>query len=99
VFLAIMAAMDLESQNAAAAHISVARTSASNPDAPRNGAASALSVAEGVGVRSKSPALDIVSTILGDALLEVTASGADPASALADSAAAYIEEATAQGLL
>lgn len=99
VFLAIMAAVDLESQNAAAAHASVARSSASNPDGPRNGAASAVSVAEGVGTRSKSPALDIVSTILGDALLEITASGADPATALADSAAAYIEEATAQGLI
>jgi len=99
VFLTLMGAIDLESQNAAAAHAAVTRASASNVSAPRNGAASAQSVAEGVGTRSKSGALDIVSSILGDALLEITANGADPATALADSAAAYIVEATTQGFI
>ncbi len=99
VFLTIMAAIDLESQNAAAAHATVARLSASNPDGPRNGAASAISVAEGVGARIKNPALPVAQNVLGTALLEITASGADPAAALADAEAAYIEEATAAGFL
>ena len=99
VFLTIMAAIDLESQNAAAAHAAVARLSASNPDGPRNGEASSISVAEGVGARIKNPALPVAQGVLGDALLEITASGADPAQALADAEAAYIDEATAAGFL
>lgn len=99
VFLVLMAAIDAESQDAAAAHAAVARTSASNPDAPRNGEASSVSVAEGVGTLSKSPALPIAQAVLGDALLEITASGADPAQALADAEAAYIAEAEAAGFL
>lgn len=99
VFKVIMAAIDAESQDAAAAHAAVARLSASNPDAPRNGQASVTSVAEGVGSRIKNPALPVAQGVLGDALLEITASGADPATALADAEAAYIEEATAAGFL
>lgn len=99
VFLAIMAAIDPESQHAAAAHAAVARLSVSNPEGPRNGEASAVSVAEGVGARIKNPALPVAQAVLGDALLEITASGADPAQALADAEAAYIEEATAAGFL
>lgn len=99
VFLTIMAAIDPESQDAAAAHAAVARLSASNPDAPRNGEASAVSVAEGVGARIKNPALPVAQGVLGDALLEITASGADPATALADAEASYIEEAEAAGFL
>ncbi len=99
VFKVIMAAVDLESQNAAAAHAAVARLSATNPDAPRNGAASAQSVAEGVGARTKQAALPLAQGILGQALLEITASGADPAAALADAEAQYIEEAGEAGFL
>ena len=99
VFQVVMAALDLESQNAAAAHAAVARLSATHPDAPRNGEASALSVAEGVGSRTKNAALPIAQGALGDALLEITASGVDPAAALADAEAAYNEEATAAGFL
>lgn len=99
VFLVIMAALDLESQNATAEHAAVARLSASNDNAPRNSEAATASVAEGVGSRSKSPALPVAQGVLGDALLEITASGADPATALADAEAAYIEEAEAAGLL
>ena len=99
VFLTIMAAIDVESQDAAAAHAAVARLSASNDNAPRNGEASAISVAEGVGARIKNPALPVAQGVLGDALLEITASGADPATALADAEAAYINEATAAGFL
>ena len=90
---------DLESQTAAAAHGLVTRTGVTNPDGPRNGEASAISVAEGVGARIKNPALPVAQAVLGDALLEITASGADPAQALADAEAAYIEEATAAGFL
>jgi len=99
VFQVLMATTDLESQNAAAQHAAVARTSATNPDAPRNGSASQVSVVEGVGARIKNPALPLAQGLLGDALLEITASGADPAQALADAEAAYIEEATAAGFL
>ncbi len=99
VFKVIMAAIDAESQDAAAAHAAVARLSASNADAPRNGQASVASVAEGVGARIKNPALPLAQGVLGDALLEITASGADPATALADAEAAYVEEATAAGFL
>ena len=99
VFKVIMAAVDLESQNAAAAHAAVARLSATNPNAPRNGAASAQSVAEGVGARTKQAALPLAQGILGQALLEITASGADPAAALADAEAQYIEEAGEAGFL
>jgi len=37
--------------------------------------------------------------VLGSALLEITASGADPAQALASAEAAYIKEATEAGFL
>ena len=99
IFQVIMAAIDPESQDAAAAHAAPARLSASNADAPRNGPASVASVEEGVGPRIKNPALPVAQGVLGDALLEITASGADPATALADAEAAYIEEATAAGFL
>jgi len=99
IFLLIMAATDLESQNAAAALASVSRTSASNPDGPRNSAALNQSVAEGVGAQPKSPARPLASTAIGDALLEVLQNDADPATALADAEARYIEEATAAGFI
>ena len=83
----------------AAAHAAVARLSATNPDAPRNGQASAISVAEGVGARIKNPALPVAQGVLGDALLEITASGKDPADALAEAEADYIAEAEAAGFL
>jgi multiple sugar transport system substrate-binding protein len=99
IFLVIMAATDLESQNAAAAFAAVSRSSASNPDGPRNSEALNVSVAEGVGAQSKSPARPIASGAIGDALLEVLQNDADPATALAEAEARYIEEATAAGLL
>lgn len=99
VFLTLMAAIDLESQNAAAQHAAVARLSATNPNAPRNGEASAISVAEGVGSRTKSEALPLAQGILGDALLEITSTGADPATVLAEAEATYLEEAATAGFL
>ena len=41
----------------------------------------------------------IAQGVLGSALLEITASGADPAQALASAEAAYIQEATDAGFL
>lgn len=99
VFLVLMGAIDVESQNAAAAHAAVARLGATNPDAPRNGEASAISVAEGVGSRTKSEALPLAQGILGDALLEITSNGGDPATVLAEAEATYLEEAATAGFL
>ena len=99
IFQVIMAATDLESQNAAAAHAAVSRNSASNPDGPRNSAALLQSIAEGVGAQGKNPALPLVQGAIGDELLEVLQNDADPATALANAEARYIEEATAAGFM
>lgn len=99
IFQVIMAATDLESQNAAAAHAAVSRNSASNPDGPRNSAALLQSIAEGVGATSKNPALPLAQGAIGDELLEVLQNDADPATALANAEARYIEEATAAGFM
>ncbi len=99
IFLVIMAATDLESQNAAAAHAAVSRNSASNPDGPRNSAALLQSIAEGVGAQPKNPALPLVQGAIGDELLEVLQNDADPAIALANAEARYIEEATDAGFM
>ena len=99
VFLVIMAGTDLESQSAAAAHVAMARLSAAHADAPRNSAAVAQSVAEGVGPRSGNPALSIARVLLGEAVWAIIQDGADPAAELAEAEAAYIEQATAAGYL
>ena len=99
IFLTLMAAIDVESQNAAAQFASVARNGAVNADAPRNGEASAISVAEGVGTRSTNLALPLAQGILGDALLEITSNGADPATVLATAEATYLKEAKTAGFL
>ncbi|MEM7286546.1 MAG: extracellular solute-binding protein [Actinomycetota bacterium] len=99
IFQVLMAATDLESQNAAAAHAAVSRLSASNDAGPRNNGALATSVAEGVGARSKSPALPLAQGPLGEELLEVLQNDADPATALANAEERYIEEATAAGFI
>ena len=99
VFRVVMAGADLESQNAAAAHTTVARLSATHPDAPRNSAVAARSMAEGVGPRTKSPALDIARNVIGDAVWAIIADGADPADELAKAEASYIEQATEAGHL
>ena len=99
IFGVIMAATDLESQNAAAAHAAVSRSSASNPDGPRNSAALLQSIAEGVGAQGKNPALPLAQGAIGDELLEVLQNNADPATALANAEARYIEEATAAGFI
>ena len=99
IFQVIMAATDLESQNAAAGHAAVSRASASNADGPRNNAALTQSIAEGVGSQPKNPALPLAQGALGEQLLEVLQNNADPATALANAEARYIEEATAAGFM
>ena len=99
IFGVIMAATDLESQNAAAAHAAVSRSSASNPGGPRNSAALLQSIAEGVGSQGKNPALPLAQAAIGDELLDVLQNNADPATALANAEARYIEEATAAGFM
>ncbi len=99
IFGVLMAATDLESQNAAAAHAAVSRSKASNAAGPRNGAALTQSVAEGVGSQPKNPALPLAQGALGEQLLEVLQNNADPATALANAEARYIEEATAAGFI
>jgi multiple sugar transport system substrate-binding protein len=99
IFKVIMAATDLQSQNAAAAFATVSRASASNPDGPRNTPALNQSVAEGVGSVPSTPALPLAETVIGEELLEVLQNDADPATALANAAARYIEEATDAGFL
>lgn len=98
-FWVVMAGADLESQNAAAAYSTVARRSAAHPDAPRNSAVVARSLAEGVGPRSKSPAQSIAREAIGEAVWAIIQHGADPAKELAKAEAAYIEQATKAGHL
>ncbi len=99
IFHVIMAATDLESQNAAAEHAAVSRSSASNPNGPRNSVALVQSIAEGVGAAPKNPALPLMQGAIGEALLEVLQNDADPATALAGAETRYIDEATAAGFM
>ena len=99
VFQVIMAAADIESQNAAAAHTTVARLGATHPDAPRNREVAARSMAEGVGPRTESPAIHIAREVIGGAVLAIIRHGADPATELARAETAYIERATQAGHL
>ncbi len=98
-FSVAMAGADLESQNAAAAHTTVARLSATHPNAPRNSAVAARSIAEGVGPRTKSPALSIARDAISQAVWAIIQHGADPADELARAETAYIEQATKAGHL
>ena len=98
IFLAILAATDLESMNAAAEFGLVTRADATNPNAPRNAPAAATSLVEGRGADSPHPAAGIARAKIGEALLTIL-DGVSPEDALAAAQAAYIAEATEQGLL
>lgn len=98
IFLAILAATDLESMNAAAEFGLVTRADATNPNAPRNALAAATSLVEGRGADSPHPAAGIARAKIGEALLTIL-DGVSPEDALAAAQAAYIAEATEQGLL
>lgn len=99
LFLAIMAAADRESQEAAAEFNTVTRTGVSNPDGPRNTDAVATSYIDGRGADLTHPAAGLARTILGDALQKIGTEGADPATVLAEAEEQYLTEAQEQGLL
>ncbi|MEM9132433.1 MAG: extracellular solute-binding protein [Actinomycetota bacterium] len=98
IFLAILAASDAESQEAAAAHGTVTRNGISNADGPRNGDAVAASLVDGRGPDLSHPAAGIARAKLGDALIQLL-DGAAVEDVLAEAEAAYLEEAGEQGLL
>lgn len=98
IFLAILAATDLESMNAAAEFGLVTRSDATNPNAPRNSAAAAASLVEGRGADSPHPAAGIARAKIGEALLTIL-DGVSPEDALAAAQEAYLAEAADQGLL
>ena len=66
---------------------------------PRRRAFLSAPLAEGVGSPPKNPAYPLADGAIGDVLLEVLQNDADPATALANAEARYIEEATAAGFL
>ena len=85
--------------NAAAAHTTVARVNATHPDAPRNSAAAAQSISEGMGPKPINAAIQIARNVIGDAILAIIQEGADPATELAQAEIAYLEQATEAGHL
>ncbi len=98
IFLAMLAATDMESQQAAAEHGLVTRTGVSHPDGPRDGAAAETSLVNGRGPDLVHPAADIARAKLGEALVTIL-DGTSVEDALAAAEEAYISEATEQGLL
>ena len=98
VFLAILAAADRESQEAAAAFGLVTRNGVSNPEGPRDGEAAATSLVNGRGPDLSHPAASIARAKLGEALVTIL-DGTSVEDALATAEEAYLEEANAQGLL
>lgn len=98
IFLAIMGATDLQSQNVAAAHGTVSRSSAQNEEGPRNGEASQKSIEEGIGPNSSDPALALANAALGKWLLQLP-DGVSVEEALARAEEEYVAEAESQGLL
>ncbi len=98
LFLAIIAAADLESQEAAAEFGLVTRAGVTNPNGPRNAAAAEASLVNGKGPDLGSAAAAIARAQLGDALIKIL-DGTSVEDALAEAEAAYLEEAEAQGLL
>ena len=98
IFLAILAAADLESQEAAAEFGLVTRTGVSNPNGPRNTEAAATSLVDGRGPDQSHPAASIARAKLQDALITIL-DGTSVEDALAAAEEAYLEEANAQGLI
>lgn len=98
IFLAILAASDRESQEAAAEFGLVTRAGVTNPAGPRDGAAAETSLVNGRGPDLPTAAAAIARAKVGDAMITIL-DGTSVEDALAAAEAAYIEEATAQGLL
>lgn len=98
IFLVMLAATDLESQEAAAQFGLVTRTGVSHPEGPRDAAAAAASLVDGRGADLTHPAAGIARAKLGEALITIL-DGTSVEDALAAAEEAYLAEATEQGLL
>ena len=98
IFLAMLAATDLESQQAAAQFGLVTRSGVSHPEGPRDAAAAEASLVNGRGADLTHPAAGIARAKLGEALVTIL-DGTSVADALAAAEEAYLSEAAEQGLL
>jgi ABC-type glycerol-3-phosphate transport system substrate-binding protein len=98
IFRAIMEAADVESQQRAAAVGMATRLSVAEFGGPYLEAAG-ITVDEGIGIYDKNPAVAIVRTVLSEFLPLVGTGELTPQEALDAAAAAYLEEATAQGFI
>lgn len=98
IFLAMLAATDLESQQAAAEFGLVTRNGVSHPNGPRDAAAAQASLVNGRGADLTHPAAGIARAKLGEALITIL-DGTPVEEALAAAEAAYLAEAGDQGLL
>lgn len=98
IFQLIMEAADEESQARAATTGMAARTSAAAFGGPYQPAA-VQTIAEGIGIYDKNPAVAIVRAKLGEFLPLVGTGEMTAEEALNAAAEAYIEEATAQGYI
>jgi len=92
IFLAILAATDLESQETAAEFGLVTRAGVSNPNGPRDAAAAETSLVDGKGPDLSHPAAGVARAKLGDALIQIL-DGASIEDVLAEAETAYLEEA------
>ncbi len=98
IFLAMLAATDAESQEAAAEFGLITRTGVTNPDGPRDAEAAATSLVDGRGADLTHPAAGIARAKLGEALVTIL-DGTSVEDALAAAEEAYLTEAEEQGLL
>ncbi len=98
IFRLIMDAADMASQAEAAATGMASRTSAAEFGGPYQPAA-VQSIAEGVGIYDKNPAVAIVRSKLGEFLPLIGSGEMTAEEALNAAADAYIEEAKAQGFI
>lgn len=98
IFLAALAATDLESMETAAEFGLVTRTGVSHPNGPRDAAAAQASLVNGRGADLTHPAAGIARAKLGEALVTIL-DGTSVEDALAAAEEAYLAEASEQGLL
>lgn len=98
IFLAMLAATDLESQEAAAEFGTVTRAGVTNPAGPGDVEAVEISIVEGRGADLTHPAAGIARAKVGEALITIL-DGTSVEDALAAAEEAYLTEAEAQGLL
>lgn len=98
IFLAALAATDLESMETAAEFGLVTRTGVSHPNGPRDAAAAQASLVNGRGADLTHPAAGIARAKLGEALVTIL-DGTSVEDALTAAEEAYLAEAGEQGLL